>query len=44
MRVLESFVGEAAKGINPHKDLAEFSQKLTKITVEATGNAERDGR
>lgn len=39
---LEAFAKEAAKGIKTEKDLAEFSQMLTKITVEAALNAELD--
>jgi transposase-like protein len=39
---LEAFVKQAAKGIKTEKDLAEFSQMLTKITVEAALNAELD--
>ncbi len=39
---LESFAREAAKGIKTQKDLAEFSQILTKVTVEAALNAELD--
>lgn len=39
---LEAFAKEAAKGIKTQKDLAEFSQTLTKITVEAALNAELD--
>jgi len=37
---LESFAREAAKGIKTEKDLNDFSQMLTKITVEAALNAE----
>ena len=37
---LEAFAKEAAKGIKTQQDLAEFSQILTKITVEAALNAE----
>ncbi|MCK5355856.1 MAG: IS256 family transposase [Methyloprofundus sp.] len=37
---LEAFAREAAKGIKTEKDLADFSQTLTKITVEAALNAE----
>ena len=39
---LEAFAKEAAKGIKTQKDLAEFSQMLTKVTVEAALNAELD--
>ena len=39
---LEAFAKEAAKGIKTQQDLAEFSQILTKITVEAALNAELD--
>lgn len=39
---LEAFALEAAKGIKTEQDLAEFSQMLTKITVEAALNAELD--
>lgn len=39
---LEAFAKEAAKGIKTEKDLAEFSQMLTKITVEAALHAELD--
>jgi putative transposase len=39
---LEAFAKDAAKGIKTEKDLAEFSQMLTKITVEAALNAELD--
>lgn len=39
---LEAFAKEAAKGIKSEKELAEFSQMLTKITVEAALNAELD--
>lgn len=39
---LEAFAKQAAKGIKTEKDLAEFSQMLTKITVEAALNAELD--
>ena len=39
---LEIFVRDAAKSIKTEKDLNEFSQKLTKITVEAALNAELD--
>ena len=37
---VEAFAREAAKGLKTEKDLAEFSQMLTKITVEAALNAE----
>lgn len=37
---LEAFAREAAKGLKTEKDLNEFSQMLTKITVEAALNAE----
>ena len=33
---LEAFAKEAAKGIKTEKDLAEFSQMLTKITPSPT--------
>jgi len=39
---LEAFVREAAKGIKTEKDLSDFSQMLTKITVEAALNIELD--
>lgn len=39
---LEAFAREAAKGIKTQEDLAEFSQILTKVTVEAALNAELD--
>ena len=39
---VEAFAREAAKGLKTGKDLAEFSQMLTKITVEAALNAELD--
>ena len=39
---LEAFSREAAKGLKTEKDLNEFSQMLTKITVEAALNAELD--
>ena len=39
---LEAFALKAAKGIKTEQDLAEFSQMLTKITVEAALNAELD--
>lgn len=37
---LEAFAKEAAKGIKTEKDLAEFSQMLTKVTIEAALNVE----
>lgn len=39
---LEALGKELAKGIKTQKDLAEFSQILSKITVEAALNAELD--
>jgi len=39
---LEAFAREAVKGIKTEKDLAEFSQMLTRITVETALNAELD--
>ncbi len=39
---LEAFAREAAKSIKTEKDLNNFSQMLTKITVEAALNAELD--
>ena len=39
---LEAFAREAAKSLKTGKDLNEFSQMLTKITVEAALNAELD--
>jgi transposase-like protein len=39
---LEAFAREAAKSIKTEKDLNDFSQMLTKITVEAALNAELD--
>lgn len=39
---LEAFAREAAKGLKTEKGLNEFSQMLTKITVEAALNAELD--
>ena len=39
---LEVFAREAAKGLKTEKDLNEFSQILTKVTVEAALNAELD--
>lgn len=41
-KTLEAFAREAAKGLKTEKDLNEFSQLLTKITVEAALNAELD--
>ena len=41
-KALEAFAREAAKGLKTEKDLNEFSQMLTKITVEAALNAELD--
>ena len=38
----EAFAKEAAKGLKSHQDLLDFSQNLTKITVEAALNAELD--
>tara|TARA_R110001583_G_scaffold16561_23_gene68017 strand:+ start:6687 stop:7010 length:324 start_codon:yes stop_codon:yes gene_type:complete len=37
---LEAFARKAAKSLNTEKDLNNFSQVLTKITVEAALNAE----
>jgi putative transposase len=37
---LEAFAREAAKGIKTEKDLSDFSQMLTKITVETALSAE----
>ncbi|SGZ00650.1 Transposase mutator type, partial [Moritella viscosa] len=37
---LEAFAKEAAKGLKSQQDLLDFSQMLTKITVEAALNAE----
>ena len=37
---LEAFAREVAKGLKTEKDLNEFSQMLTKVTVEAALNAE----
>lgn len=37
---LEAFVREAAKHMETEKDLSDFSQMLTKITVEAAFNGE----
>ncbi len=39
---LEAFTREVAKGLKTEQDLNEFSQMLTKITVEAALNAELD--
>nr|WP_166738813.1 hypothetical protein [Psychromonas sp. RZ22] len=39
---LEVFAREAAKTLKTEKDLTNFSQMLTKITVEAALNAELD--
>ncbi|RJG51426.1 IS256 family transposase [Motilimonas pumila] len=39
---LEAFAREAAKTLKTEKDLNEFSQMLTKVTVEAALNAELD--
>ncbi|MGL1957455.1 MAG: hypothetical protein OCD00_09095 [Colwellia sp.] len=39
---LEIFAREAEKSIKTEKDLNNFSQMLTKITVEAALNAELD--
>ena len=39
---LEAFAREAAKSIKTEKDLNDFSQMLTKITVETALNAELD--
>ncbi len=39
---LEAFAREAAKSIKTEKDLSDFSQMLTKITVEAALNVELD--
>ena len=39
---LEAFARETAKTLKTEKDLNEFSQMLTKITVEAALNAELD--
>lgn len=41
-KALEAFAREVAKGLKTEKDLAEFSQILTKVTVEAALNAELD--
>ncbi len=38
----EAFAREAAKSIKTEKDLSDFSQMLTKITVETTLNTELD--
>ena len=39
---LEAFAREVAKGLKTEQDLNEFSQMLTKVTVEAALNAELD--
>ena len=39
---LEAFARRAAKGIKTEKNLSEFRQMLTKMTVEAALNAELD--
>jgi len=39
---LEAFAREAAKSMKTEKDLSDFTQMLTKITVEAALNAELD--
>ena len=39
---LEAFAREAAKTLKTKKDLSDFSQMLTKITIEAALNAELD--
>ena len=39
---LEAFAREAAKTLKTEKDLSDFSQMLTKITIEAALNAEPD--
>ena len=39
---LEAFAREAAKSIKTEKDLSDFSQMLTKVTVEAAFNVELD--
>ncbi len=39
---LEAFAPEAAKTLKTEKDLNDFSQMLTRITVEAALNAELD--
>ena len=39
---LEAFAREAAKTLKTEKDLSDFSQMLTKITIEAALNAELD--
>ena len=36
---LEAFAREVAKGLKTEEDLNEFSQMLTKVTVEAALNA-----
>ena len=41
---LEAFAREAAKGLKTEKDLNEFSQMLTKVTVgNCQGNCRLDG-
>ncbi len=37
---LQAFAREVAKGLKTEQDLNEFSQMLTKVTVEAALNAE----
>ncbi|WP_022940831.1 transposase, partial [Psychromonas hadalis] len=39
---IEAFALKAAKGLKTQKDLLDFTQVLTKITVEAALNAELD--
>ena len=39
---LKAFAGEVAKSIKTGEDLNEFSQMLTRVTVEAALNAELD--
>jgi len=39
---LEAFAREAAKGIKTEKDLSDFSQMLTKVTIETALGAELD--
>ena len=39
---LEAFAREAAKSLKTEKDLNDFRQMLTKVTVEAALNAELD--
>ncbi len=41
-KALEAFAREAAKGLKSQDDLKEFTQMLTKITVETALNAELD--